>query len=183
MSYDSSKQSPTAQGSYGLLSGNGPAQPPRRSTHSKIAHFAARMPETSVNSVCGALAGAASGIVTCPLDVIKTKLQAQGGFRPRATDGAARSPAQYRGLISTASTIWRQDGLRGMYRGLGPMLVGYLPTWAVYMSVYGSSREYYYSRLGTFGSTLKSPNEADWWQTTSGLHKSMLLSQLAHAQP
>jgi len=34
-----------------------------------------------------------------------------------------------------------------MYRGLGPMLLGYLPTWAVYMSVYEGSREYYYKQV------------------------------------
>ena len=56
--------------------------------------------------------------------------------------------APYRGMIGTAKIIWQQDGFRGMYRGLGPMLFGYLPTWAVYMSVYGSSREYYYGKVG-----------------------------------
>lgn len=35
-----------------------------------------------------------------------------------------------------------------MYRGLGPMLLGYLPTWAVYMSVYDSSKGYYVERVG-----------------------------------
>jgi solute carrier family 25 folate transporter 32 len=28
------------------------------------------------------------------------------------------------------------DGLRGLYRGLGPTILGYLPTWAIYFAVY-----------------------------------------------
>lgn len=120
------------------------AEPHKRS---KLSAFARRMPEGSINSFCGAVAGAASGIVTCPLDVIKTKLQAQGAFRRRNAD-APQNRVPYRGMLGTARVIWTQDGLRGMYRGLGPMMVGYLPTWAVYMSVYGSSREYYYTQVG-----------------------------------
>ena len=90
------------------------------------------------------MAGVASGIVTCPLDVIKTKLQAQGAFRHQATSGSEL----YQGMIGTAKTIVRQDGLRGLYRGRGPMLLGYLPTWAVYMAVYDGSREFYYGTVG-----------------------------------
>jgi len=119
-------------------------------TNSQLARYAAGLPDGTVNSMCGALAGAASGVVTCPLDVIKTKLQAQGGFRPRAADGAAVVATPYRGLVGTARTIWTQDGVRGLYRGLGPMLIGYLPTWAVYMGVYGEARDYYYTKIGEF---------------------------------
>lgn len=97
-----------------------------------------------VNSFSGAMAGMASGIVTCPLDVIKTKLQAQGSFsNPGLKKPGPDASAIYRGLMGTARTIVRQDGLKGMYRGLGPMLLGYLPTWAVYMTVYDSSREWF----------------------------------------
>jgi solute carrier family 25 (mitochondrial folate transporter), member 32 len=91
------------------------------------------------------MAGMASGIVTCPLDVIKTKLQAQGSFSVASLQQphAPAASAIYRGLMGTARTIVRQDGLKGMYRGLGPMLLGYLPTWAVYMAVYDGSREWF----------------------------------------
>jgi solute carrier family 25 folate transporter 32 len=37
-------------------------------------------------------------------------------------------------------TILRQDGLRGLYRGLGPTVLGYLPTWAIYFTVYDGAK-------------------------------------------
>jgi solute carrier family 25 folate transporter 32 len=114
---------------------------------SRLAAYSTRLSEPTVNAICGATAGMASGIVTCPLDVIKTRLQAQGSFR-RMMSTRIPSAHLYNGLIDTARTIWLQDGMRGMYRGLGPMLLGYLPTWAVYMSVYDSSQKYYYTHIG-----------------------------------
>lgn len=36
----------------------------------------------------------------------------------------------------TIKTIAKYDGLRGFYRGLGPTILGYLPTWAIYFAVY-----------------------------------------------
>jgi solute carrier family 25 folate transporter 32 len=84
--------------------------------------------------------------VTCPLDVIKTRLQAQGSFRPRTYTGPTR--AVYKGLTGTARVIWIEDGIRGLYRGLGPMLLGYIPTWAVYMSTYDSTKNALYPQMG-----------------------------------
>jgi solute carrier family 25 folate transporter 32 len=75
----------------------------------------------------GAGAGLVSSIVTCPLDVIKTRLQAQH---------LARDSQDYEGVRLTILRIWRQSGLRGFYRGLGPTLGGYLPTWGIYFTVY-----------------------------------------------
>lgn len=106
-----------------------------------------KIPNFYIAPFCGASAGVASGIVTCPLDVIKTKLQAQGGFARRG--GQAVEPkAVYRGMLGTGKMIVREDGLRGLYQGLGPMLLGYLPTWAVYLAIYDRSREYFYEHTG-----------------------------------
>ncbi|MCJ1355106.1 MAG: hypothetical protein MMC33_005097 [Icmadophila ericetorum] len=99
-----------------------------------------RLPEGYVVPISGALAGGASGLVSCPLDVIKTKLQAQGGFR--AKGGLSVTTSAYHGVSGTARTIWAEEGLRGMYRGLGPMLLGYIPTWAVYLTVYNKAQTY-----------------------------------------
>jgi solute carrier family 25 folate transporter 32 len=95
--------------------------------------------DDTFRALAGAAGGFTSGIVTCPLDVIKTKLQAQGGFR----QSNAATHVVYRGLMGTARIIWREEGLRGMYRGLGPIIMGYLPTWAVWFTVYGRSKEYF----------------------------------------
>ncbi|KAL6234217.1 hypothetical protein BDW75DRAFT_213037 [Aspergillus navahoensis] len=114
----------------------------------RIELFAAGVPDWYIAPFCGASAGVASGIVTCPLDVIKTKLQAQGGFVRRGKMVEAKTI--YRGMLGTGKVIWREDGIRGLYQGLGPMLLGYLPTWAVYLAVYDRSREYYYETTGSW---------------------------------
>ena len=112
-----------------------------------LERFIGRLPRESVIPLSGGLAGAVAGVVSCPLDVIKTKLQAQGGFQ--GTRGDLNTPSiAYRGVAGSASTIWREDGLRGMYRGLGPMLLGYIPTWAVYLTVYNKSQAFFRTRTG-----------------------------------
>jgi solute carrier family 25 folate transporter 32 len=81
--------------------------------------------------------------------VIKTKLQAQGGFRAQQSN-PSRGPGTvvYQGMLGTARVIWREEGLRGMYRGLGPIILGYLPTWAVWFTVYGKSKEFFAQHNG-----------------------------------
>ncbi|KAH6696994.1 mitochondrial folate transporter/carrier [Plectosphaerella plurivora] len=107
-----------------------------------LERWAARASVSQFNALSGAIGGFTSGVVTCPLDVIKTKLQAQGGFNPVTKGRHVGHPKLYDGLVGTARVIWREEGLRGMYRGLGPIVLGYLPTWAVWFTVYNKSKEY-----------------------------------------
>lgn len=51
--------------------------------------------------------------------------------------------------------IWVENGFRGFYRGLGPTIFGYLPTWAIYFTVYDQSKI-------TFANTLKPSGEEDF---------------------
>lgn len=100
--------------------------------------------DSTFHALAGAIGGFTSGVVTCPLDVIKTKLQAQGGFRAQQAN-TSQTPTNivYRGMLGTARIIWKEEGLKGMYRGLGPIILGYLPTWAVWFTVYGKSKTYF----------------------------------------
>lgn len=138
MSFDRNPAPPIAQDTE-----KGSPNPPR----TRLRHWAKRIPEAYVVPIAGGLAGAVSGLVSCPLDVIKTKLQAQGGFQA-SKDGIKITTTAYRGVQGTAATIWKDEGLRGMYRGLGPMLLGYVPTWAVYLTVYNKSQAFFRTKTG-----------------------------------
>ncbi|KAJ2990349.1 hypothetical protein NUW58_g2993 [Xylaria curta] len=107
-----------------------------------LQRWAARASESQFNALAGAVGGFTSGVVTCPLDVIKTKLQAQGGFLPVSKGRHVGHHKVYSGLIGTGGAIWREEGIRGLYRGLGPIVMGYLPTWAVWFTVYNRSKRY-----------------------------------------
>ncbi|TVY26705.1 Mitochondrial nicotinamide adenine dinucleotide transporter [Lachnellula hyalina] len=138
--FPSSTSTPTQQFASSPASGFGNHNVPLTA----LERFAMARGESSCQALAGATGGFMSGLVTCPLDVIKTKLQAQGGFR--AQNGGqipSASSVVYRGMLGTARMIWREEGLKGMYRGLGPIILGYLPTWAVWFTVYGKSKEYF----------------------------------------
>lgn len=103
--------------------------------------------DSEINALSGAAAGVLSAVMVCPLDVAKTKLQAQGGFLALQRDLAKKnspyfgseytmSTRKYNGLVGTLSTIVREEGVRGLYRGVVPITIGYLPTWAIYFMVY-----------------------------------------------
>lgn len=46
-------------------------------------------------------------------------------------------------ILATLRSIIVHDGLRGLYRGLGPTILGYLPTWAIYFAVYDGLKSRY----------------------------------------
>lgn len=86
-----------------------------------------RLSEQARSSLAGAAAGCASSLCTCPLDVVKTKLQHQRG-------------SYYAGTADTLRKVLKAEGVRGLYRGLGATLLGYLPTWSIYFSVYSGAK-------------------------------------------
>lgn len=135
-------QSPSsdyAASSYGYASSDAPMH---STTVTPLHRWALNASDTQFNAVAGAVGGFTSGVVTCPLDVIKTKLQAQGGYAALNKGRHVGHPKLYNGLVGSAKVIWREEGIRGLYRGLGPIVMGYLPTWAVWFTVYNKSKGY-----------------------------------------
>lgn len=84
-------------------------------------------------TIAGAASGFISGIMVCPLDVIKTRSQAQ---RKNLVNGNPDT-------IKIIKSIWKNEGIRGFYRGLLPITIGYLPTWTIYFTVYENSKIFY----------------------------------------
>lgn len=174
-----------APSSYTLATAGSPdAAPTHSSTAAPMAsvgdlttlqRWASRASDSQFHTIAGAIGGFTSGIITCPLDVIKTKLQAQGGYVPTDQGRHAGHPKLYNGLVGTARVIWREEGIRGMYRGLGPIVMGYLPTWAVWFTVYNKSKVWLADYSRTFHSgavrelradlTIENPHLISFWSS------------------
>ncbi|KAH0458196.1 hypothetical protein IEQ34_013511 [Dendrobium chrysotoxum] len=90
-----------------------------------------------------ACAGASAGIIAatfvCPLDVIKTRLQVHGlpNLAPSAAGGGV--------IVSSLKQIIKDEGFRGLYRGLSPTILALFPNWAVYFTVYNLLKDVLHS--------------------------------------
>ncbi|KAF5005187.1 hypothetical protein FDECE_8360 [Fusarium decemcellulare] len=133
-----SPSSEYAAPSYGLATTDVPMH--ASATVTPLHRWTLNASDSQFNAFAGAVGGFTSGVVTCPLDVIKTKLQAQGGYAALNQGRHVGHPKLYNGLVGSARVIWREEGIRGLYRGLGPIVMGYLPTWAVWFTVYNESK-------------------------------------------
>ncbi|CAL5020442.1 unnamed protein product [Urochloa decumbens] len=76
--------------------------------------------------LCGGFAGSTAALFTTPFDVVKTRVQLQ-----------ALSPvSKYDGVLHALKEIFRQEGLRGLYRGLTPRLAMYISQGAIFFTSY-----------------------------------------------
>ncbi|XP_055684510.1 mitochondrial basic amino acids transporter [Lutzomyia longipalpis] len=86
--------------------------------NSLISHFMA-----------GSAAGLAQSIVCSPMELIKTRLQLQ-------TEASPGGRVKFKGPLDCLLHIWRHEGLRGVYRGLGITAARDLPGFSSYFVSY-----------------------------------------------
>jgi hypothetical protein len=77
--------------------------------------------------LAGGIAGSISSTLTLPLEVVKTQLQSSAGSG--------------RGLIATTKGLLNKGGVKIFFRGLAPLLVGIVPTRALYFWAYSTTKE------------------------------------------
>ena len=88
----------------------------------------------------GGVAGGIGSFAVYPIDLVKTRLQNQRSGKPKPLpDGSI--PPHYRGALDCFQQVLRKEGLRGLYRGLGPQLVGVAPEKAIKITVNSLARE------------------------------------------
>ncbi|GMG48498.1 unnamed protein product [Ambrosiozyma monospora] len=93
------------------------------------------------------MAGFVAAVSVCPLDVAKTRSQAQGAFLKDLSPQAVKVYEQYRykGIFQSLRLIGAEEGSKGLYRGLIAMTLGYFPTWMIYFACYENFKGFYSS--------------------------------------
>eukprot|EP01102_Stenamoeba_stenopodia_P006853 TRINITY_DN1916_c0_g1_i1.p1 TRINITY_DN1916_c0_g1~~TRINITY_DN1916_c0_g1_i1.p1 ORF type:complete len:302 (-),score=43.82 TRINITY_DN1916_c0_g1_i1:125-1030(-) len=89
-----------------------------------------RRNEMYAEAIAGSVAGSLAAFVSCPLDTIKSQLQVQSF---PSSDGQIKHKSPF-GLIKMT---FKNEGIRGFYRGLSPSLLALVPNWAAYFFTYG----------------------------------------------
>ncbi|KAM5556542.1 hypothetical protein ABKV19_024095 [Rosa sericea] len=87
-----------------------------------------------VHFVGGGLAGITAATATYPLDLVRTRLAVQTNVM------------YYRGIGHALRTISRDEGIFGLYKGLGATLLGVGPSIAISFTVYETLRSYWQAK-------------------------------------
>lgn len=80
--------------------------------------------------VSGACAGAVGAVLTCPMDVVKTRLQTEVALPPENR--------RYKGIFNAFVTIIRTEGFRGLTKGVGARVLYLTPSAAIVWGCYES---------------------------------------------
>ncbi|OIW09654.1 hypothetical protein TanjilG_28253 [Lupinus angustifolius] len=118
------------------------------------------------NAVAGSAAGFATVAVMHPLDVVRTRFQ--------VNDGRVSHLPSYRNTAHAVFTIARSEGLRGLYAGFLPGVLGSTISWGLYFFFYDKAKQRYAlnreEKLSP-GLHLVSAAEAGglWWSRTLAL--------------
>ncbi|EOO00393.1 putative calcium dependent mitochondrial carrier protein [Phaeoacremonium minimum UCRPA7] len=90
------------------------------------------IPGNFVTGIIGATSGAFGATVVYPLNVLRTRLQ---------TQGTVMHPPTYTGIWDVAQKTLRNEGVRGMYKGLTPNLLKVAPALSITWVVYENSKK------------------------------------------
>ncbi|KAK8921016.1 Mitochondrial adenine nucleotide transporter ADNT1 [Platanthera zijinensis] len=82
-----------------------------------------------VDLFAGSAAGGTAVLCTYPLDLARTKLAYQVSNTGKSSHGLRHLTAQppYTGIKDVFWSVYKEGGLRSLYRGVGPTLIGILP--------------------------------------------------------
>ncbi|XP_058766835.1 folate transporter 1, chloroplastic-like isoform X1 [Vicia villosa] len=87
------------------------------------------------NAIAGAAAGFATVAVMHPLDVVRTRFQ--------VNDGRVSHLPSYKNTAHAIFTITRSEGLRGLYAGFLPGVLGSTISWGLYFFFYDKAKQRY----------------------------------------
>ncbi|KNE66973.1 hypothetical protein AMAG_11446 [Allomyces macrogynus ATCC 38327] len=118
------------------LLGRAPPAPPAAIARAPSAHAAGdhdhltpvqKMLKSAYHFALGSVAGAVGAFSIYPIDLVKTRMQNQRSAVP--------GELLYRNSIDCFRKVFKAEGLRGLYSGLGPQLIGVAPEKAIKLTM------------------------------------------------
>ncbi|CAI5481085.1 unnamed protein product [Closterium sp. Yama58-4] len=110
-------------------------------------------------AIAGAVAGMATVAILHPLDIVRTRFQVNDGRDPTIP--------RYHGVVSAITTISRSEGMRGLYAGLYPSMVGSSLSWALYFFLYSHAKDRYTAYFSAITSSSGGNSDRQWGSSSS----------------
>ncbi|NXU51921.1 MFTC protein, partial [Turnix velox] len=85
------------------------------------------------NLAAGLSGGVVSTLVLHPLDLVKIRFAVSDGLELRP---------KYNGILHCMTTVWKHEGLGGLYQGVTPNVVGAGASWGLYFFFYNAIKAY-----------------------------------------
>ncbi|KAJ2502353.1 Pyrimidine nucleotide transporter, mitochondrial [Coemansia sp. RSA 1972] len=119
-----------------------PSEPVSRDKHVPVA--VERHVEPWLHFVAGGLGGMVGAIATSPLDVLRTRQQLSGTQTAPSVQTGSMLSRSLRPLLTTGVVLKElcvKEGVRGWFAGLGPALVGIMPSRAIQFFTYANTKQ------------------------------------------
>lgn len=127
-----------------------------------------------IHFVAGGIGGMAGAIATCPLDVVKTRLQSDV-YRTtynssiKSSNPVIQSAQHFKETFSILGNVYKTEGFRALFKGLGPNLVGVIPARSINFFTYGISKQF-------ISKNFNNNNEATWIHLLSAANAGIVTS-------
>ncbi|KAG7192300.1 Pyrimidine nucleotide transporter, mitochondrial [Scheffersomyces spartinae] len=127
-----------------------------------------------VHFVAGGVGGMVGAVCTCPLDVVKTRLQSDVyhslyNKSPKSSNPIIKAAQHFAETGSVIKELYTLEGPRALFKGLGPNLVGVIPARSINFFTYGTTKE-------LVSRNFNNGQEATWIHLVSGLNAGFVTS-------
>lgn len=95
----------------------------------------------------------AGALFTCPLDVVKTRLQSdiyQAQYSKSVSANASiirKAASHVADTVGIITNVYRVEGISALFKGLGPNLVGVIPARSINFFTYGIGKDFFSTRF------------------------------------
>ncbi|KAE8406161.1 mitochondrial carrier domain-containing protein [Aspergillus pseudonomiae] len=93
-----------------------------------------------LTGVAAGVAGTVASVVTTPIDVVKTRVML--GASQEEVKGSEKTVGKVKGTLAVGREVWREEGVRGLFRGGALRSVWSAFGMSIYLGIYEGGRMY-----------------------------------------